>query len=40
MRINKITVNNFKAISNQVIDLQGCSAIVTAGEIQYQILSS
>ncbi len=31
MKIKKIEVENFKAISNQGISLEGCSAIVTAG---------
>ena len=31
MKIQKIEVKNFKAISEQSIDLNGCSAIVTAG---------
>ena len=31
MKIQKITVQNFKAVSEQEIDLNGCSAIVTAG---------
>ena len=31
MKINKLTVQNFKAISNETAKFNGCSAIVTAG---------
>lgn len=31
MKIKKIEVRNFKAISNQIAEFNGCSAIVTAG---------
>ena len=34
MKIQKIKVSNFKAISEQEINLNGCSAIVTAGNDQ------
>lgn len=30
MKIQKIEVTNFKPVANQEIDLNGCSAIVTA----------
>src|SRR5690625_7824844 len=31
MKIKKITVQNFKAISEQTADFNGCSAIITGG---------
>jgi len=31
MKVNRIEVQNFKAIGNEVVDFNGCSAIVTGG---------
>ena len=34
MKIKTVQISNFKAISNEVAEFNGCSAIVTAGNNQ------